>query len=263
MRAMIGFLLNLQFFTAIPIRKQLPMEDIHIRRAIQTFPIVGLFQGMIYAGSLYVLNERTPMSALAAAFVLWLLTIVVTGGLHLDGWMDASDAFFSYRDINKRLEIMSDPRSGAFAVLSVIVLLACRFLFIYEITISASILSYWMIVLIPFLGRTMMGVLLTTAPLAKQEGLAYYFKKAAGKNSITIYYAYFVAVGLLVICLNETGFLVFLFLAAAALLALLFIKKKIVEWFSGITGDVLGAFVEGVEAVLWTILWLLHYSAMV
>ena len=52
----------------------------------------------------------TPFSPLAAAFFVWLALIVLTGGIHLDGWMDASDAFFSYRDKQKRLEIMKDPQ---------------------------------------------------------------------------------------------------------------------------------------------------------
>ena len=51
--------------------------------------------------------------------------------------MDASDAFFSYRDRERRLEIMKDPRIGAFGVLRCLVLLSARFLFIYEIILRA------------------------------------------------------------------------------------------------------------------------------
>ena len=85
---------------------------------------------------------------------------MITGGIHLDGWMDSSDAFFSYRDIAKRLEIMKDPRMGAFGVLSVIVILSARFLFVYEIVVMAVDVSYIFIVLIPFIGKMVMGVLL-------------------------------------------------------------------------------------------------------
>ena len=89
-------------------------------------------------------------SPLAVAFVVWLSLIILTGGLHLDGWMDASDAFFSYRDKQRRLEIMKDPRIGAFGVLSVIVLLSARFLFIYEIILQAVEATYFFLFLIPF-----------------------------------------------------------------------------------------------------------------
>ena len=103
------------------------MEKKYIHRSIQTFPLVGLLLGLIMGGVLYALAEWTPFSVLATAFILWLLTILLTGGLHLDGWIDASDAFFSYQDQARRLEIMKDSRTGAFGVISVIVLLGTRF----------------------------------------------------------------------------------------------------------------------------------------
>ena len=86
------------------------MDRDHIERAVKTFPLLGLLQGIFYAGSIVCLLNWTPFSPLAAAFFVWLALIFVTGGIHLDGWMDASDAFFSYRDKEKRLEIMKDPQ---------------------------------------------------------------------------------------------------------------------------------------------------------
>ena len=102
MKFLKGFLLNLQFFTAIPIRMELPMDKPHLRSAVQVFPMLGLLQGGIYASLYYVLIEYSPFSNLAAAFFLWLMTILLTGGIHLDGWMDASDAYFSYGDQKKK-----------------------------------------------------------------------------------------------------------------------------------------------------------------
>src|SRR5690554_5119672 len=124
-----GFLLNLQFFTAIPINMEIPMDKKQLRSSIQTIPLLGLFQGIVYSSLLYVLIHWTPFSYIAIAFLVWLLTIILTGGLHLDGWMDTWDAYFSYKDKEKRLKIMSDPHIGAFGVLSIIILLSARFLF--------------------------------------------------------------------------------------------------------------------------------------
>ncbi|MFL6555297.1 MAG: adenosylcobinamide-GDP ribazoletransferase, partial [Bacillus sp. (in: firmicutes)] len=192
MKFLKGFLINIQFFTAIPIRSELPMDQEHLKRAVQAFPLVGLMQGTIYSALFYLCLEFTPFSHLASAFLLWLATIVLTGGIHLDGWMDASDAYFSYQDQGKRLEIMKDPRTGAFGVLSIIVLLSCRFLFIYESTTGVENLLYIMIAMIPFLSKSVMGILLLTVKAAKNEGLGTLFQRAANPQSLWLYPIYLV-----------------------------------------------------------------------
>jgi adenosylcobinamide-GDP ribazoletransferase len=253
-----GFLINLQFFTGIPVPIEIPMDNEHLRKAVQAFPLLGLLQGIIYSGLFYVLLEWTSFSHLAVAFLLWLATILLTGGIHLDGWIDASDAYFSYQDKEKRLEIMKDPRTGAFGVLSIIVLLSCRFLFIFESTWNVHTLSYILIAAIPFLSKSVMGVLLLTVRSAKDEGLGSLFQSAASPRALWIYPVYVVG------CL----FLVYKFLLQAGLLIVaatccfLFCRRKAVKWFGGITGDVLGATVEGTELILWMTVWLLHYFVM-
>ncbi|CAH0344997.1 Adenosylcobinamide-GDP ribazoletransferase [Bacillus sp. CECT 9360] len=235
------------------------MDKEYINKTFHTFPLLGLLQGMVYAVLLFVLLEWTPLSPLAAAFFLWLLTIIITGGLHLDGWIDASDAYFSYRDIPKRLEIMSDPRTGAFGVISVIVLLGSRMLFLYEIIQNIKPWSYSLIIMVPFLGRTAMGLILAKMPLAKTDGLAAFFQAAAGKNSTAVYPVYLALAGLALLSTNVTSFYSFIVLIIVLIFSMLFLKRKIIKWFGGITGDVNGASVEGVELILWMTIWLLHY----
>ena len=83
------------------------------------------------------------------AFGVVLLGVLLAGGLHMDGFIDLSDAFFSYKDRAKRLEILDDPRVGAFGVMAVV------FLVVGKIIIVAEVLSFdsfhWIfLVLIPF-----------------------------------------------------------------------------------------------------------------
>jgi adenosylcobinamide-GDP ribazoletransferase len=54
----------------------------------------------------------------------------------------------------------------------------------------------------------------------------------------------------------------FLVMSFVSLAILFYLKRKIVKWFGGMTGDVLGASVEGTELLLWMALWLLHYFVM-
>jgi len=257
-----GFLINLQFFTSIPIPYELPMDKAHLEKTIKTFPLLGLMQGGIYAFILYAILQWTPFSTLTAAFAVWLAMIILTGGIHLDGWMDTSDAFFSYRDKEKRLEIMSDPRTGAFGVLSIIVLLSTRFLFIYEMVERLSPNSYMFIALIPFFSKMIMGVLLLRVDAAKKEGLGSLFKQAANEKTLLIYPIYLILlIGISTVFIPKVLLGIFALLFVSVIV-LLFLQKKIIAWFGGMTGDVLGASVEGTEVLLWMTLWLLHYFAM-
>ncbi|MEC1521177.1 adenosylcobinamide-GDP ribazoletransferase [Neobacillus niacini] len=256
-----GFLINLQFFTAIPVHLELPMDKHHLRSAVQAFPLLGLFQGCLYASFFYILLEYTPFSNLAAAFLLWIMSILLTGGIHLDGWMDASDGYFSYKDQQKRLQVMSDPRTGAFGVISVIVLLSSRFLFIYEITVNVHATSYLMIAAIPLLSKSVMGLLLLTVKSAKAEGLGVLFQSAAAPKDLWTYFIYIIGFFALLFW-GGGGFYYFSIMIVMAVIILLFCRQKAIKWFGGITGDILGAAVEGTELFLWMTLWLLHYFVM-
>jgi adenosylcobinamide-GDP ribazoletransferase len=259
MKTIKGLIMGIQFFTSIPIPYAVPMDRDHIERAVRTLPVLGLLQGAFYAGLLYLLLNWTPLSPLASAFFVWLALILVTGGIHLDGWMDASDAFFSFREKDKRLEIMKDPHMGAFGVLSVIVLLSARFLFIYEIVLHAVDTIYVLIMLIPFFSKSMTGVLTIKVRAAKEDGLGTMFKKAAGRYTLWFYpiYIAIVLAALWLVKPEAIGGAVILVLMTG--LFILIAARKAVKWFGGITGDVLGASIEGVEVVLWMTLWLWHY----
>ncbi|KAA9017085.1 adenosylcobinamide-GDP ribazoletransferase [Niallia endozanthoxylica] len=263
MKTIKGLIMAFQFFTSIPIPYEVPMDRVHIEKAIKTFPILGLLQGIFYAFVLFAISAWTPLSPLAAAFFVWLSMILLTGGLHLDGWMDASDAYFSYRDRERRLEIMKDSRVGAFGVLSIVVLLSAKFLFIYEIAQRLYDASYVLIAFIPFLSKSVMGVLLIYVKAAKKEGLGTLFKNAASKYTLWIYPIYIIILFVVLLAIWPGALGGAFLLLLAGVVFIMISAKKAVKWFGGITGDVLGASVEGVEMVLWMTLWLWHYFVTV
>ena len=87
----------MQFFTAIPIRKELPLGRKEVTAMYVALPFVGAAIGLaMYAVSELLLNDLHVGTFLAAVFIV-LTGIVLTGGLHLDGWADTGDAFFSYQ----------------------------------------------------------------------------------------------------------------------------------------------------------------------
>ena len=69
MKTIKGLIMRIQFFTSIPIPYEVPMDRVHIERAIKTFPLLGLLQGIFYSFLLYGLMHWTAFSALAVAFL--------------------------------------------------------------------------------------------------------------------------------------------------------------------------------------------------
>ena len=80
---------------------------------------MGLLAGGVWAGAwLLMRGAPGPVRAAVCAAAPWL----VTGFMHLDGNMDVCDAVLSRRDLPQRQEILKDSHSGAFAVISKVLL---------------------------------------------------------------------------------------------------------------------------------------------
>lgn len=94
-------------------------------------PLVGLETGVVWA-LLTVIISYLAIPHLVAGAVLCLYPFFVTGFMHLDGFMDVTDAVKSWRELERRREILKDSRVGAFAVI------ACAALMIMQFAVSAS-----------------------------------------------------------------------------------------------------------------------------
>ena len=91
-------------------------------------PIVGLEIGAILTGLAWLcrlLNLPTMITAL----ILAAYPYIVTGFLHLDGYMDVTDAVKSWRDLERRREILKDSHVGSFAVIGIVLLMLAQFAF--------------------------------------------------------------------------------------------------------------------------------------
>ncbi len=119
-----GLILAFQFFTRIPIKREVEFKEENIRRSIFFFPLVGMVIGAIGAFIYYPISVKNK--EVASLFSL-LSTVFLTGGLHIDGLSDTFDGFLSNRDKEATLNIMKDSRIGAYGVLSIVVLLLSKF----------------------------------------------------------------------------------------------------------------------------------------
>ena len=89
-------------------------------------PIVGLEIGLIWAGLAW-LCRLLNLPAMMIALVLSAYPYIVTGFLHLDGYMDVTDAVKSWRDLERRREILKDSHVGSFAVIGIVLLMLAQF----------------------------------------------------------------------------------------------------------------------------------------
>ena len=89
-------------------------------------PVVGLEIGGIWA-ILAWLCRLLDLPALVTGLVLSAYPYIITGFIHLDGFMDVTDAVKSWRDLERRREILKDSHVGSFAVIGVVLLMLAQF----------------------------------------------------------------------------------------------------------------------------------------
>ena len=89
-------------------------------------PIVGLEIGAIWVGIAWACRLLN-LPTMIAALILSAYPYIVTGFLHLDGYMDVTDAVKSWRDLERRREILKDSHVGSFAVIGIVLLMITQF----------------------------------------------------------------------------------------------------------------------------------------
>lgn len=245
-----GMVLALQFFTALPIRKAFDMNARSATIMYGAIPLIGLGIGALQAIFLTVNDTYFALSPLFTAILIVVLHFVATGGLHMDGVVDTGDAYFSYRDQKKRLEILDDPRIGAFGAMTLVLFVLLKVGVLYELLLRGLPLLY--MILIPFIARQAVILVFITTNTSKETGLASYFKKTVNERTLLwIVISYFIAI-LAAVLFLQNGILLILYGAMLVFTALYRSWAK--RNFGGISGDLLGAIFEWAELILWFVL---------
>lgn len=206
--------------------------------ALGWFPVVGASLGLALGGAWLVAARLVP-SLVAAALVVT-ADLALTGLLHLDGLVDASDGLLPHLAAERRLEVMGLPDAGAFGVGVAGVTLLLRWSAVAVIVPAPLVLAgLWC------LSRTAMAAGALLLPYARTTGgLATAFRSPSGDGGGDR------RRGLL---LGAGGLLLSLLLAmaweplpgaasiAAAAAASVAVLALALRRIGGFTGDVLGA----------------------
>lgn len=119
MKVIHAFLMCLGMFTALPCPWRPWDED---ARGLMTacLPLVGAVIGGLWF-ALSLLGRTILPNALTAALMA-ALPLLLTGFMHLDGFMDTADAMLSWRPLEQRQKILKDVHCGSFSVVAVVLL---------------------------------------------------------------------------------------------------------------------------------------------
>lgn len=234
---LVAFFAALQFLTFTPPLIRRPFSPLELARGVGFYPLVGLLIGLVLylADSLFGLFFPNQVSA-ALVLTLWVL---LSGALHLDGFLDACDGLFGGTTVESRLRILHDEPVGAFALAGGVLLLLVKFTALANSPFKTAAL-----LLAPTLGRWGIAIALVIFPYAREEGLGRALKDHASWRQLVL--ASFTALVSACLVAGWRGILA----AGVAVLVVWLGASFTLRRLPGLTGDIYGALNELVEVVV-------------
>ena len=233
-----GLLDALQFMTILPVGSS---REFVPRRMVAYFPVVGLLIGIVlsFLDKVFMQLWNGPAAGVLDVFFL----IAVTGALHLDGLGDTADGLYGRRRPDEALAIMKDSRIGVMGLVAIVCCLAVKWAGISGLGPHRPLL----LIIVPAYSRSAILFGLRYLPYGrKEEGTGHGFFQ--NKPSLFSFCGVLIPIGLSVL-LGWRGLLLTAAFAVLVIGILFYYRRKI----NGITGDMLGAMIEIIEAGLFLI----------
>lgn len=141
-----GFWMCQSMFCAVPFPGNLWNEEARDKMLL-FLPVVGLEMGVLWAVLGWLIRLMSLPTSIGS-FLLCAYPFLITGFIHLDGFLDVMDAVKSYRSLERRREILKDSHVGAFAVIGCCLLMLGQFAACMALTDG-----YGCLVLLPVVSR--------------------------------------------------------------------------------------------------------------
>lgn len=212
-----------------------------LSRMLFFYPLVGVAVGLCLILILGLANWL-GFSALLFGVLAFTCNVILTGGIHIDGFADTADAVLSHRDREQMLDIMHDPQIGAMGVIAIVLHSAWQIACFSQLyTLTTQGLRGWQLALVlpVFLAfiRCLAACQILTLPAARQEGMIYEVQSQTVGKSLEAQGILAGVTGLLLLAiLWGTGILVVLGLVLWTLLS----SRYFMRTFAGISGDLAG-----------------------
>lgn len=228
------------------------------------FPLVGAVIGAGEFAIWYLFGFLLQWSEVFTAALLMVFPILITGGIHMDGFLDTVDAKSSYKSKEEKLQILKDPHTGAFAIIR-----GCLYFLIYfgcmaevvhvlnrEISSGtqagapAHAMQLMGVFAVGFvLERTLSGLSVLTFQKAKKEGMLADTARLVNNRSKVIMFVWLIACSAAGCVIQPVAALV---ITGIAILMFFYYRFMSYRTFGGITGDLAGYFLQMCE--LWMLI---------
>lgn len=231
-----SFVISFSMYSRIPM-PSFKWEEKDMKYILCFFPWVGIVIGVVMY-LWHFLCDSIGIGTLCYTTIGAAIPVIITGGIHVDGFMDTMDAFHSYRPREKKLEILKDSHIGAFSVIMLALYGMVYIGFLSEIDDYIIIKN----VCVGFaLSRCLSGIGVVTFPAAKKEGLLFLFANNAHRNivKICLYVQAVLCIGFMMRQSLFSGTII----AVAAIGSFIYYYFRCKKQLGGITGDTAGYFV--------------------
>ena len=233
----------ISMYSKIPV-PMVEWNEKNMKYAMCFFPVVGAVTGGLQLLIGYLLMEHTSCGNLFFAIAMALIPVLVSGGIHLDGFADTVDALSSYGDREKKLEILKDPNTGAFAVIGLCVYFLADVAFWSEVTMKLLPV----IACTYMLSRSLSGISVVRFRAAKNSGLLRTFQDGAQRKRVRVVLILWACAcsGIMLYLSWKTAVIVIL----AAILVFFYYYRMSRKQFGGTTGDLAGYFLQVCELAM-------------
>ncbi|MDE6764070.1 MAG: adenosylcobinamide-GDP ribazoletransferase [Oscillospiraceae bacterium] len=236
-------------YSRIPM-PQVEWKEENRRYSLCFFPLIGAVVGIIFTLWKYICATHDIENFLSGA-VSAIIPILITGGIHLDGFCDVVDAKSSFGGKEKKLEIMSDPHIGSFAAMHLCIYFILQTALFCEIkTVSATFITACSFII----SRALSGIAAVTFKNAKNDGSLQEFSNPAHKK-VTV----FTLILIVILCICAMLFndiITGAFAITGAAVSFVFYRISAYKNFGGITGDLAGWFLQicEISILIFTVL---------
>ena len=231
-------------FSRIPV-PQVEWTESSMRYMMCFFPVIGVAIGVVL-GLWCALCQWLGFAPVLFGAGVALVPLLVTGGIHLDGFCDVVDAQSSHAAPERKREILKDPHAGAFASIAIAAYVVAYAGFASELECTWHTVA--LLCGAHVMSRCMSSIATITYPTSASKGMLSMFHESAHSKRVMVVVIIEFAVCLAALLVCDT--LAALCMAVVGLVCLGALLPFSRTQFGGMSGDLAGFFLQVAELAM-------------